>query len=86
MAQADAPDPATIGGRMRILRSASGLTQDAAAEACGVSQASLSRWERGEAAPPVDFIAKLAEIGGISLDWLVRGEGDGPKAAEVAAE
>lgn len=72
------PDLSTIGGRMRHLRAVRRLTQDQVAERCGVPQTSLSRWERGEADPAIDVVAKLAAIGSCTLDWLVNGTGPAP--------
>lgn len=37
----------------------------------GISNANLSRWERGLVLPNIDFCVKLADYYGISLDELV---------------
>lgn len=49
----------------RALRSARGdATQAAIAQAIGVDQPSVSRWERGEASPSLDQIAAYEEAAG----------------------
>lgn len=37
----------------------------------GISNANLSRWERGEVLPNIDFCVKLADYYGISIDELI---------------
>lgn len=46
------------------------------ARAVGVVQPSLARWVRGEADPTRTNLIKIAEAGGVSLDWLALGVGD----------
>lgn len=36
-----------------------------------ISNSNLSRWERGEVLPNIDFCVKLADYYGISLDELI---------------
>lgn len=53
------------------LRKAHGMTQAQLAEALGVSFASVSKWERGAAAPELRLIAELADLFGVSIDALI---------------
>ncbi|OOF55743.1 repressor [Rodentibacter genomosp. 2] len=46
------------------------------ARAVGVVQPSLARWVKGEADPTRTNLIKIAEAGGVSLDWLALGVGD----------
>ena len=48
-----------------------GLTQNALAEALGVSDRAVSRWERGAAAPDVTLLARLALVLQTSADALL---------------
>ena len=50
-----------IGRRLRELRAAAGLTQEQLAEAAGddVSAASISRYERGAATPPLQVLDRV---------------------------
>lgn len=40
-------------------------------EATGISNANLSRWERGIVLPSIDFCVILADYYGISIDELI---------------
>lgn len=64
----------TIGEFIAILRKANGLTQRQLAEMLGVSDKTVSRWERSETAPDLNLIPVIAEIFGITSDELLRGE------------
>lgn len=35
----------------------------------------VTRYERGERTPPIEYLAALSELSGCSLDWLVKGQG-----------
>ena len=64
----------SIGGFIAALRRASGLTQRQLAERLGVSDKSVSRWERDESAPDLALIPIIAELFGVTSDELLRGE------------
>lgn len=52
----------------RLLR---GLTLKEIEKETGINNGNLSRWERGEVLPNIDFCVQLANFYGISLDELV---------------
>jgi transcriptional regulator with XRE-family HTH domain len=52
----------------RIIR---GLTLKDIERDTGINNGNLSRWERGEVLPSIDFCVKLADYYGITLDELV---------------
>ncbi len=54
-----------------ILRNIKGLTQEAVAEAIGISRQSYSKWEQGETIPDVEKCDKLAKLYGVTIDSLV---------------
>lgn len=56
------------------LRTQAHLTQLQLAEMINYSDKAVSKWERGEAIPDLRVLVQLAEIYGITLDQLVRGE------------
>lgn len=60
-----------IGGRLRDLRTASGLSLDMLAERSGVSRAMLSKIERGEKNPTVRIVAQIAAGLDISVSRLL---------------
>ncbi|HEX5848062.1 MAG TPA: XRE family transcriptional regulator [Rubrobacter sp.] len=59
-----------LGGRVRELRRARGLTLDRLAELSGVSRAMISKLERGEKNPTLVVAARLAEGLGVTLSRL----------------
>ena len=52
-------------------RRRAGLSQDALAEAVGVSRQAVSKWELGDAVPETANLAALAAALGVSVDWLL---------------
>jgi transcriptional regulator with XRE-family HTH domain len=60
-----------LGGRVKELRKARGLTLDGLSGMSGVSRAMISKLERGEKSPTLVVAAKLAEGFGVSLSQLV---------------
>lgn len=56
------------------MRTRKGLTQKELAEKCNVSDKAVSKWERGEGCPDVTMLPKLAEVFGIEVDSLMKGE------------
>lgn len=74
----------TLGERIRSLRTARGLSQEALAEKLDVSRQSLSKWETDASIPELDKLLLLRDIFGISLDALVTGETPESTAADAA--
>lgn len=70
----------TMGAFIAVLRKSSGMTQKELAEKLGVSDKTISHWERDESAPDISVIPVIAEIFGVTCDELLRGE----KASETA--
>ena len=56
--------------RIKELRSSLGMTQRDFCEYIGVSQQSLSGYERGVMKPPLDVVTNIANICNVSIDWL----------------
>ena len=63
-----------IGKRIRDLRKEKGLTQEAFAEAIGMTVSAVSKMEIGNRVPSVDTFALLSEFFGVTLDYLVLGK------------
>lgn len=66
-------DPKAIGRRIRELRGFD-LNQVQFARLCGVTQAQLSKYERGKSVPPLEVLLRLKHHFKKSLDWIVTGE------------
>lgn len=67
------PDLQAIGRRIRQIRGFD-LTQAQFGKLIGIGQTQLSKYEKGQSAPTVEFLLKLKIHSGKSLDWIVTGE------------
>lgn len=76
---------ATLGDRLVAAREAAGLTQSALATRLGVRSKTLRGWENDLAEPRANRLQMLAAMLGVSLRWLLTGEGDGGAPAPDAA-
>ena len=77
---------ATFGDRLAAAREAAGLDQKDLARRVGVKSSTLRNWENDLAEPRANRLTMLSGILGVSLRWLLTGEGDGvlpPDEAEV---
>ena len=70
-------DQKKTGGFLRELRKEKRITQEQLAEALGVTNRSVSRWENGNNMPDLDLIIELADYFDISLEELLDGERKG---------
>lgn len=68
------PDPA-FGERLAAARRQAGLTQRELAGRAGVTLNSVWRYEMGRRPEDYDVLTRLAEIVGVSMDFLLRGGG-----------
>ena len=85
-----------FGGRIKDLRNYLKLRQVPFAEKLGIAgtfrtkQVTISRWEKDIRRPDYDYIAKMVELSGVSLAWLLLGKGlmfiEQPSAALSVAE
>lgn len=60
-----------IGKNLTTLRLESRMTQAELAEKLNYTDKSVSKWENGDAMPPVDTLKNLADLYGVTLDYLV---------------
>jgi transcriptional regulator with XRE-family HTH domain len=67
-------DLSALGKRLRELRGFD-LTQEEFADELGIGQSQLSKYERGVAAPPAEILFYVKKRFGVSIDWLLTGEG-----------
>jgi len=71
---AEKVDTKAMGRRIREIRGFD-CNQVQFARLCGVTQAQLSKYERGKVTPPLDVLVRLKRHFGKSIDWIVTGEG-----------
>lgn len=67
---------ATLGDRLAAAREAAGLGQSALASRLGVRLKTLRGWENDLAEPRANRLQMLAAMLGVSLRWLLTGEGE----------
>jgi transcriptional regulator with XRE-family HTH domain len=60
-----------VGARIRESREAKGWNQDTLARKLGVTWVTISRWERGINAPPINRLRLLSEVLGVSAEDLL---------------
>jgi phage repressor protein C with HTH and peptisase S24 domain len=63
-----------LGKRIESIRKQFGLSQSKFGKIFKVSQNSVSAWEKGRSEPEADDLVKLAELGHVTLDWLLTGK------------
>lgn len=66
-------DAYAMGRRIRELRGID-IKQEQFARICGVTQAQLSKYERGKSIPPLEVLLRLKRHFNRSIDWIVLGE------------
>ncbi len=64
---------------LRQLRKSKGVTMKDVATAIGVSEATVSLYERGLRSPSYEILLKLGEYFGVSVDYLLNGHDTVPK-------
>ena len=61
-----------IGENLTELRKQKGYTQISLAEKLNYSDKAISKWENGSSLPPIDILLELANLYGVTLDYLVK--------------
>lgn len=57
--------------KIRNLREMAGMSQTDLAARLGVKPCTVSRWESGEKVPELTTLLKLADVFGVTLDYLL---------------
>lgn len=60
-----------LGNNIRLLRARSNLNQMEFAEKIGITQSTLSNYEKGNATPSLEVLITIATTFLVSIDWLV---------------
>lgn len=71
----------TLGNRIGQYRRKLGMTQEALAQSCGVTNQAVSKWESDACCPDIVLLPRLAEVFGVSIDALF-----GRAAADTARD
>jgi HTH-type transcriptional regulator, cell division transcriptional repressor len=71
-------DQATFGDRVAGAREAAGLTQKQLAGKIGIKLTTLRGWEDDLTEPRANKLQMLAGLLGVSMTWLLTGQGEGP--------
>ena len=76
----------TVGEFLATLRRAHGFKQQEVADKLGVSNRTLSAWERDTSAPDVMLLPVLADLYGVTVDEILRGERRAQDEPKVSAK
>ncbi len=60
----------TVGERLKLIRTENRYSQTKIADMCGVTQATIGRYETGVAEPPIEKLLWYAEQFDVSLDYI----------------
>lgn len=60
-----------LGEKILLTRKKQAMSQEALADKIGVSRQAVSKWETGESEPEVSKLRALAEVLGVTADWLL---------------
>ena len=66
--------PETIGDRIRKVRISAGMSQRQFARSVYVTRNTVYRWEKGKSVPYAHDVQHIAELCGVSCDYLILGK------------
>ena len=75
-----------IADNISLLRRESGITQAELAEKLNYTDKAVSKWERGESVPDVAVLKNIADIFGVTVDYLLTEEHDKSEAVPEPAK
>ena len=64
----------TVGERIQDLRKKKGFSQEKLAEYLNMSRQAVAKWEQNVCEPNLDCLAKMSDLFGVVLDYLIRGK------------
>ena len=65
-----------VAGNITRLRTSINLTQAQLGEMLNYSDKSISKWERGESVPDVFVLKKIADLAGVTVDYIITPHAD----------
>lgn len=72
-----------IAKNIQSLRKEAGLTQSQLAERLNYSDKAVSKWERGDSVPDIAVLKQLADMFGVTVDYLLNEEHDLPELSQA---
>ncbi len=76
-----------IGENIKFIRLKKGLTQQEFAKLLNVdSSSAISNWEKGKREPDLITLKKIAQLGNVSVDWILNYDSKETQIAELALE
>lgn len=78
------PEAPTFGDKLRKLRKERGWSQDELGQRAGIHGRHVGKYEIGRAMPNAETVVKLAEVFGVSIDYLLREDLDRTAAPSAA--
>ena len=75
-----------IGARIRAARREKGWTQEALADAVGVSRSAVAQWETDRAGQVTSNLARIATALGADVQWLMHGTDRSASAEAVTGD
>ena len=67
-----------IAKNIAFLRTSEHMTQAELAERLNYSDKAISKWERAESIPDIYILKRLADMFGVTVDWLIKDNGEHP--------
>ena len=65
-----------VAGNITRLRTSMNMTQAQLGEILNYSDKSISKWERGESVPDVFVLKKIADLAGVTVDYIINPHAD----------
>ena len=78
-------ETATFGDRLAAARDAAGLSRKELAQRVGIKSSTLRSWEDDLSEPRANRLSMVAGLLGVSISWLLTGEGEGVSAPDDTA-
>lgn len=72
-----------LGPRIAALRKAAGLNQQTLAARLGVSASAIGMYEQGRREPSAQTLVAMAEVFGVSTDFLLTGRSQTPRETQI---
>ena len=76
----------TIGKRICALRKERGMKQEELAQRLDVSGQAVSKWENDQTCPDISLLPRLAEVFGVTTDYLLTGEQEETPPVRIVPE